>query len=157
GPKPPRRPVPPAAPTPAASAAPAGVSPASGTSVSEAAAAAPAASQPGPASAGSESLPTISNGGVPPSLSHRGARLTSFVLTGHFDEQKKPLELVRTLPPELPKNLSLDFGADTATTTKLSQALFVVERDANDRVRFRYADAGVAVEKEIRLGKGYLF
>jgi YidC/Oxa1 family membrane protein insertase len=158
GPKPPRRPVAPAAPTPAALAAPTGVSPAPGTSVSEAAAAAPAAATlPAPASAESESLTTISNDVVRATFSNRGAVLTSFVLTGHFDEQKKPLELVRTLPPELPRNLSLDFGADAATTKKLSQALFVVERDANDRVRFRYADAGVGVEKEFRLGKGYLF
>jgi YidC/Oxa1 family membrane protein insertase len=156
GPKPPRRPVPPAVPTPAVVAAPAGASPASGTAVSEAAAA-QAATLPAPASSESESLTTISNDVVRATFSNRGAVLTSFVLTGHFDEQKKPLELVRGLPAELPKNLSLDFGADAATTKKLSQALFVVEREGNDRVRFRYADAGVAVEKEIRLGKGYLF
>ena len=116
----------------------------------------PAAS-PAPASADAETLTTISNDVVRATFSNRGAVLTSFVLAGHFDEQRKPLELVRSLPPELPKTLSLDFGADAATTKKVTQALFVVERESNDRVLFRYADAGVAVEKEIRLGKGYLF
>jgi len=128
----------------------------SATPAAEKAAAAPA-SMPAPASAEKETLTTISNDVVRATFSNRGAALTSFVLTGHFDEQKKPLELVRSLPPELPRNLSLDFGADATMTKKVSQALFVVEQDGKDHVRFRYADAGVAVEKEIRLGKGYLF
>jgi YidC/Oxa1 family membrane protein insertase len=159
GPKPPRRPAPPAVPTPASAAAsPAGASAEPSASASEPGpATASAAAMPAPASAEAESQTTISNDVVRATFSNRGAVLTSFVLTGHFDEQKKPLELVRVLPPELPKNLGLDFGADAATTKKVSQALFVVEREANDRIRFRYADAGVAVEKEVHLGKGYLF
>ncbi len=83
--------------------------------------------------------------------------LSSFVLTGHFDEQKQPLELLRRLPPELPKPLGLDFGADAATTKKVADALFVVERESDRVVRWRYADAAIAVVKEIRVGEGYLF
>jgi YidC/Oxa1 family membrane protein insertase len=157
GPKPPRRPAPLVLPTPAASAAASAVPAGSGTSASDANAMAPAVAPPAPASAEAESLTTISNDVVRATFSNRGAVLTSFVLTGHFDEQKKPLELVRTLPPELPKNLSLDFGADAATSRRVSQALFVVDREGSDRLRFRYAEAGLAVEKEIRLGRGYLF
>lgn len=153
GPKPPRRPIPPV-PTPAAvasSPSPSGAGPASET------AAVPAAALPPPASAESETLTTLSNGVFRATFSNRGAALTSFVLTGHFDEQKRPLELVRTLPPEMPRPLSLEFRGDAATTKKIAQALFVVERESDSVVRFRYADATVSVVKEIRIARGYLF
>ncbi len=91
------------------------------------------------------------------SFSNRGAVIESFVLTGHRDEQKRPLELVRALPPELPLPLALDFGKDAELTRRVAHALFVVERESDRVVRFRYADSSVAVTKEIRIGDGYLF
>ena len=116
-----------------------------------------AAALPPAASAEAETLTTLSNGVFKATFSNRGAVLSSFVLTAHFDEQKQPLELLRRLPPELPKPLGLDFGADVATTKKIAQALFVVERESDRVVRWRYADANIAVVKEIRLGDGYLY
>lgn len=153
GPKPPKRAQAPI-PTPAALAS--SPSPSNAVAASEAKPAAPEALPP-PASAESETLTTLSNGVFRATFSNRGAALTSFVLTSHFDEQKKPLELVRTLPPEMPRPLSLDFRGDAATTKKVAQALFVVERESDSAVRFRYADASVSVVKEIRIGRGYLF
>ncbi|HWZ86346.1 MAG TPA: membrane protein insertase YidC [Thermoanaerobaculia bacterium] len=155
GPKPPKRPAPVVAPTPAVASASPG-SPAGAPPAVAAAAPSPAA-LPAPASAEAETLTTISNDVFKATFSNRGASLTSFVLTGHFDEQKRPLELVRTLPADFPRPLGLDFGSDAATTKKVAGALFVVERESPELVRFRYADAAIAVVKEIRLGKGYLF
>jgi YidC/Oxa1 family membrane protein insertase len=155
GPKPPKRLAAAAAPTPSAAAE----SPASAPEATPAvaAAAAPAASLPAPASGEAETLTTVSNGVFKATFSNRGAALTSFVLTGHLDEQKRPLELLRALPPDFPRPLGLDFGADAATTKKIAGALFLVERDSDELVRFRYADASIAVVKEIRIAKGYLF
>ena len=155
GPKPARRPLSPSAVPTAAATAVAAAPPSSaaaGTTSEK-----PAEPLPAPASAEAESSITVSNDLVHATFSNRGAVLTSFVLTGHFDEQKKPLELVRSLPPDLPRPMGLDFGADSATTAKIAHALFVVEQESRDVVRFRYADDRVAVVKEFRLGKGYLF
>jgi YidC/Oxa1 family membrane protein insertase len=110
-----------------------------------------------PVSAPAETETTISNGVFRATFSNRGAVLTSFVLIGHFEEQGKPLELLRTLPPELPRPLSLDFGKDTEVTRRVSNALFVVEEESKDHVRFRFADPSIAVTKEIRIHAGYLF
>jgi YidC/Oxa1 family membrane protein insertase len=147
GPKPPKRPPAPM-PTPAAAA----VSPSAAPSVAAGTAPLPEATN-----VEAESTVTVQNDLVKATFSNRGAVLTSLILTGHFDEQKKPLELVRALPPEFPRPLGLDFGADAALTKKIGQALFAVEQPSPTVLRFRYADAGQAVEKEIRLGKGYLF
>jgi len=155
GPKPPKRVAPVVAPTPAATAAPVAGSPAPVGSPEVSAA--PSASLPAPASAEAETLTTVSNGVFKATFSNRGAVLTSFVLTSHFDEQKHPLDLLRTLPPDFPKPLGLDFGPDAAATKKVAGALFVVEKESDELVRFRYADATIAVVKEIRLAKGYLF
>ncbi len=157
GPKSPKRAAPPVA-TPAAAAAatPRATAPTE-AAPGRATAAAAATALPPAASADAETLTTVSNGVFKATFSNRGAVLSSFVLTGHFDEQKQPLELLRTLPPELPKPLGLDFGADAATTKKVADALFVVERESDRVVRWRYADSRVAVVKEIRIGEGYLF
>jgi len=156
GPKPPKR-VATLVETPAAAAA---ATPAAGgaTPMAANAAAAPVpAVLPAAARAEAETLTTVSNGVFRATFSNRGAVLSSFVLTGHFDEQKQPLELLRKLPPEFPRPLGLDFGADAATTKKVAEALFVVERESDRVVRWRYADATIAVVKEIRVGEGYLF
>ncbi len=155
-PKPPKR-VAPLVETPAAAGAP---TPAAGgeTPGTTGATAAPvAAALPAAASAEAETLTTVSNGVFKATFSNRGAVLSSFVLTGHFDEQKQPLELLRKLPPEFPRPLGLDFGSDAATTKRIAQALFVVERESDRVVRWRYADSSIAVVKEIRVGEGYLF
>jgi len=144
--------------------------PASSTAAPTAAAAMPAAAQAPmaespaaapaplePESAAAETKTTVSNAVFTATFSNRGAVLTSFVLTGHIDEQKQPLELLRRLPADFPRPLGLDFGADAATTKKIANALFVLERESDRTLRFRYADASIAVVKEIRVGTGYLF
>ncbi len=153
-PKPPRA-VTPAAPAPPTAAAPAAEpagSPAASLE-SAVAAAAPLA----PESAAAETTTTVSNAVFTATFSNRGAVLSSFVLTGHVDEQKRPLELLRKLPADFPRPLGLDFGADGAATRKIANALFVVERESDRVVRFRYADSAIAVVKEIHVGAGYLF
>ncbi len=157
GPKPPRRSAPPVV-TPAAAAVaiPATTASPSGAAASPSAPAV-ATELPPAASAEAETVTTVSNGVLKAAFSNRGAVLSSFVLTGHVDELKQPLELLRKLPPEFPKPLGLDFGSDTATTKKIAEALFVVERESDRVVRWRYADSAIAVVKEIRLGEGYLF
>jgi YidC/Oxa1 family membrane protein insertase len=110
-----------------------------------------------PESAPAEAETTISNAVFRATFTNRGAVLKSFVLTGHFEEQGKSLELVRALPEGLPKPLALDFGKDADLTRRVSNALFVVEEESKDHVRFRFADAAIAVTKEIRFHSGYLF
>jgi YidC/Oxa1 family membrane protein insertase len=110
-----------------------------------------------PESASAQTVTTLSNGVFRAAFSNRGGVLESFVLTGHLDEQRRPLELLRALPPELPRPLGLDFGKDAELTHRVANALFVVERESDRVVRFRYTDASVAVTKEIRIGTGYLF
>ncbi len=157
-PKPPKAPasVPPtplSAPVaPAATAA----SAASPQASSAPASSAPAALPP-PASAAAEATTTLGNELFTATFSNRGGVLTSFVLANYKDEKNQPLDLVRVLPPELPRPLALDFGRDAEATRTVANALFVVEK-ASDRVlRLRYADATIAVEKEIKVGAGYLF
>ena len=151
GPKPAKRP-PAAVPTPVATRSESAAAPQPSASLPSVPAAMPA-----PASAENETLTTLSNGVFKATFSNRGAVLTSFVLMKHFDEQKRPLEFVRTMPADFPRPLGLDFGADAAATKKIAHALFVVERPSDEIVRFRYADASIAVVKEIRISKGYLF
>jgi YidC/Oxa1 family membrane protein insertase len=110
-----------------------------------------------PASAVEETSVTLANEVFKATFSNRGAVLQSFVLTRYTDEQKRPLELVRALPPELPRPFALDFGKDAEATKRIANALFVVERESDKRIRFRYADATVAVTKEITIASGYLF
>ena len=154
-PKPAKPPAPvaaaPAAPAPGATAA------ASSPEAPRPAAVGAAAALPPPAAAAAETSTKIGNELFTATFSNRGAVLTSFALAKYRDEKNQPLDLVRALPPELPRTLSLDFGRDAAATKTISNALFVVEK-ASDRVlRLSYADASIAVEKEIRIGTGYLF
>ncbi|MEP6993356.1 MAG: membrane protein insertase YidC [Acidobacteriota bacterium] len=146
-PKPPR-PVPVSTPVPAAA------TPVSAAAVPAAPSAAPVDA---PASASAATVTTLSNGIIEAAVSNRGAVLESLVLKQHFDDQKKPLELVRALPAELPRPLGLDFGKDKELTRRVADALFVVERESDRVLRFHYADPTVSVTKEIRLMAGYLF
>jgi YidC/Oxa1 family membrane protein insertase len=159
-PKPPK-PAKTAAATPAAavSAPPApGQTQAPGPAAAASVASAPPAVKPEPASAAAEETVRVGNDLFTATFSNRGGVLTSFQLAKYTDQQKKPLELVRSLPPDLPRPLDLDFGGrDTALTKTVSNALFLVERPSEKVLRLRYADANVAVEKEIRIADGYLF
>jgi YidC/Oxa1 family membrane protein insertase len=136
--------------TPAAAASPA-------PQASPAAVPSAPAALPPPASASGEASAKIGNDLFTATFSNRGGVLTSFTLARYLDEQKKPLDLVRALPPDLPRPLALDFGKDAAATKSVSDALFVVEKESDRVLRLRYANASIAVEKEIRIGAGYLF
>ena len=137
----------PSSPTPASS-------PAAGTAASPAAAAAP---KPEPVAAGAEETVRVGNDLFTATFSNRGGVLTSFTLSRYTDEQRKPLDLVRALPPDLPRPLALDFGREASLTKAVSSALFVVERPSEKTLRLRYADEKVSVEKEIRINDGYPF
>jgi YidC/Oxa1 family membrane protein insertase len=110
-----------------------------------------------PVAAAEEALTTVENDFLRASFGNRGGVLTSLVLLKYKDAEGRPLELVRTLPPEAPRPFSLDFGPKSDITEKVAGALFVVEKPAAGSVRMRYADATVAVTKEIRLGADYVF
>ena len=156
-PKPAKPPVP-VSPTPAAAAGDATPPTASaGTPEAPRPAAVASAVLPPPAAAEAETTTRVGNELFTATFSNRGAVLTSFVLAKYQDEKNQPLDLVRALPPDLPRTLSLDFGRDAAATKAVSGALFVVEKESDRVLRLRYADASIAVEKEIRIGAGYLF
>jgi YidC/Oxa1 family membrane protein insertase len=153
-PKPAKRPEPQVAPTPIAALAESGAPAAPAASMAQAQTPVPAAGT--AESAPEEVLTTLSNGVFQATFTNRGAVLKSFILTGHLDAERKPLDLVRDLP-DLPRPLSLDFGKDTAATKAAAAALFVVERPSNAAVRFRFSDGALAITKEFRIGDGYLF
>lgn len=153
-PKPGKRPEVPVSPTPAAALA-AGT-PAALPAALPAPVSAPAAPQ-APETADAETLTTLSNKVFQATFSNRGAVLTSFVLIGHMDADRKPLELVRKFPDGLPRPLALDFPGDPEATKRAGAALFVVERESDAAVRFRWAEGGLAITKEIRINDGYLY
>ena len=158
----PKPPKPPAAlsPTPV-SAATTTTTATTGSAASSQAPSAPALSAPAalppPASAPAEETVRIGNDLFTATFSNRGGVLTSFVLAKYQDEKNRPLDLVRALPPEFPRPLGLDFGRDAAATKAVSNALFVVEKESDRVLRLRYADATIAIEKEIKIGSGYVF
>jgi len=110
----------------------------------------------------SEGLITLENAVARATFSNRGAALTSFVLLRHFDDQRRPLELVRALPEPANKPLALLFDGNPELTRAAANALYAVERggsgaSAARTLSFRYADERVSVTKEVRFGEGYLF
>ncbi|HEY6065132.1 MAG TPA: membrane protein insertase YidC, partial [Thermoanaerobaculia bacterium] len=108
----------------------------------------------------SEGLTTLENSVARATFSNRGAVLTSYVLKKHFDDQRRPLELVRAGIDPSKRPLALLFDANPGLTSAAANALFAVEPagDDGDRLlRFRYADEKVSVTKEVRFGDGYLF
>jgi len=156
-PKPPR-PAPGARETPAALATTPGAAIAAGAAAADSSSPPPAPPAPvAPESASAPESVTLANDVFKATFSNRGAVLESFVLTRYTDEQKHPLELVRALPPEQPRPLALDFGKDAEATKRVANALFVIERESDRRVRFRYADGKISVTKEIAIDAGYLF
>jgi len=153
----------PVAPAGAVSAAPTGVPAAAPTD-----AAVPAPSTAAAQSAQKESLPppvagsaeeavTAENDVVRMTFSNRGAVLRSLLLLRHTDEEKKPLDLVRQLPPPAQRPFAIDFPGNPELTRRVGDALFAVDRVSNRALRFSFADGAVAVTKEVRLLDGYLF
>ena len=150
----PRKP-PPSAATPAAGAA---ISPAAAPSPGPAADTGSAPAAPvQPVAAAAEETIVLQNDVVRATFTNRGAVLASYVLLHHTDEQKRPLELVRQLPPPAPRPLALEFTGRPELTTRAAQALYASERLSDRGVRFRYVDAALSITKEVRLGTGYLF
>ncbi|MGH9400136.1 MAG: membrane protein insertase YidC [Thermoanaerobaculia bacterium] len=133
------------------------IAPASEVAAAPAQAPSLSSSIPAPAAATQETLTTVENELLRATFSNRGGVLTSLVLLKYKDAEGRPLELVRALPPEAPRPFALDFGVDAEATRRVGKALFVVEKEAAGAVRLRFADAGVGVEKRIRLGADYLF
>lgn len=111
---------------------------------------------PSPVSASASESVTLENGDVRVRLSNRGALIESFILLHHTDEEGRPLELVRHLPPPAPQPLGLEFPGDAALSDRVDRALFHVETLAPRGVRLTYADDRIAVTKEFHLGEGYL-
>ncbi|MEP6470752.1 MAG: membrane protein insertase YidC [Acidobacteriota bacterium] len=104
-----------------------------------------------------EGLTTIENDVARATFSNRGAVLTSLVLRKHFDDQKRPLELVRVLPDVSTKPLAVLFPGNPELTRLASSALYAVEKGSGRTLRFRYGDERLSVTKEIRPADGYVF
>jgi YidC/Oxa1 family membrane protein insertase len=157
----PRRPATDAAPagTPAAAVTP-GVSTAAPTNAALPAASTAAQRQerlPAPIAGRAEELAIVENGVVRATFSNRGAVLRTLLLLRHTNEEKKPLDLIRQLPPPAERPLAIDFPGDPELTRRVGEALFAVERVSTRALRFSYADDTVAVTKEARFQDGYLF
>lgn len=123
-------------------------------------AAAPTAISPAataPVSASAEHTTVLENDLVRATFSNRGGVLVSYVLLHYTDEEKRPLELVRQVPPPAPRPLAIDFPTRPELTQRIAAALFVEEPLGTNALRLRFSDGTVAVTKEIRLGSGYLF
>lgn len=148
-----------AAEAPAAAVTP-GVSTAAPTSAALPAASTAALRQerlPAPIAGRAEEVATVENGVVRATFSNRGAVLKSLLLLRHTDDEKKPLDLIRQLPPPAEKPLAIDFPGNPELTRRVGEALFAVERVSTRALRFSYADDTVAVTKEARFQDGYLF
>ncbi|MGE5276780.1 MAG: membrane protein insertase YidC [Acidobacteriota bacterium] len=129
--------------------------------VSPVATAAPPAPAPGaataPVAAAEETATVLENGLLRLTLSNRGAVISSVVLPRYQDEQRRPLELVRQLPPPAPRPLALDFPGHPEVAARASGALYAVEKLSDRAARLRYSDGQFQVVKEVRLADGYLF
>jgi YidC/Oxa1 family membrane protein insertase len=112
---------------------------------------------PAPIAGRAEEVATVENGVVRATFSNRGAVLKSLLLLRHTDDEKKPLDLIRQLPPPAEKPLAIDFPGNPELTRRVGEALFAVERVSTRALRFSYADDTVAVTKEARFQDGYLF
>ena len=112
---------------------------------------------PPPLAGSAEEAATVENDVMRLTFSNRGAVVQSLLMLRHTDDEKKPLDLVRQLPPPAEKPLSIDFPGNPELTRRVGQALFAVDRVSNRALRFSFADDTVAVTKEARLQDGYLF
>ena len=157
GPKAPRRAAVPSLPTPAATVRPTTTVPTAGVA---AASAVSTAAPVEPIAGTQEGLTTLENGVARATFSNRGAVMTSLVLLRHFDDQKRPLELVHALPDPALKPLAVTFNGNPDLTRVASNALFAADPGGGPSgrtVRFRYADDKISITKEIRFRDGYLF
>ncbi|HMA18283.1 MAG TPA: membrane protein insertase YidC [Thermoanaerobaculia bacterium] len=153
GPKAPRRAAAPVAATPGAAVLPTAAVPVPSPAAAPAAAVEPIAGT-------REGLTTIENSVARATFSNRGAVLTSFVLLKHFDDQKRPLELVRAVPDPAMRPLAVAFNGNPELTRAAANALYAVEPGPGSSPRtltFRYADTRLSITKEFRFGDGYLF
>jgi YidC/Oxa1 family membrane protein insertase len=150
-PKPKPTPMPPAA-ARAASTAIARTADAAPTAVE-----APAVPAAPPVSAAEETSTVLENGSLRLTLANRGAVIWSAILPRFQDEQKRPLELVRQLPPPAPRPLALEFPGHDDLTARAAAALFAVEKISDRAARLHFSDGQFEVTKEIRLSDGYLF
>jgi YidC/Oxa1 family membrane protein insertase len=114
-------------------------------------------SLPAPIAGSAEEAATVENDVARLTFSNRGAVLQSVLMLHHTDDEKKPLDLIRQLPPPAEKPLAIDFPGNPELTRRVGQALFAVDRVSNRALRFSFADDTVAVTKEARLQDGYLF
>jgi YidC/Oxa1 family membrane protein insertase len=112
---------------------------------------------PAPVAGSAEERPTLENDVARAVFSNRGAVLTSLFLLRHTDDQKKPLDLIRQMPPPAQKPLAITFPGNAELTSRIGAALFAVEREGDRALRFSYADSAVAVTKDVRFQNGYLF
>jgi YidC/Oxa1 family membrane protein insertase len=112
---------------------------------------------PAPIASRAEEVATVENGVVRATFSNRGAVLQALLLLRHTDDEKKPLDLIRQLPPPAEKPLAIDFPENPELTRRVGEALFAVEHVSTRALRFSYADDTVAVTKEARFQDGYLF
>src|SRR6202162_32801 len=141
-----------AAPTGVPAAAPTGAAlPAASTAVLQ------KESLPPPLAGSVEEAAAAENDVVRLTFSNRGAVLRSLLLLRHTDDEKKPLDLIRQLPPPAEKPFAIDFPGNPELTRRVGEALFAVDRVSNRALRFSFADGAVAVTKEVRLLDGYLF
>lgn len=104
-----------------------------------------------------ETTTVLENDAVRATFSNRGAVMTSLVLRHHADDAGRPLELVPVLPPDAPRPFGVLLPGDGSLSRRARNALYVVEKKGERGVRFRYADSGLAVTKEIRLTGPYVF
>jgi YidC/Oxa1 family membrane protein insertase len=118
---------------------------------------APAQPLPAPVAGRAEEKPTLENDVVRAVFSNRGAVLISLFLLRHTDDKKKPLDLIRQMPPPAEKPLAISFPGNAELTGRIGAALFAVERDGDRALHFSYADDAVAVTKEVRFQNGYIF
>jgi YidC/Oxa1 family membrane protein insertase len=114
-------------------------------------------SLPAPVAGSAEEAPAAENDVVRLTFSNRGAVLRSLLLLRHTDDEKKPLDLIRQLPPPAERPFAIDFPGNPELTRRVGEALFAVDRVSNRSLRFSFADGNVAVTKEVRLLDGYLF
>jgi YidC/Oxa1 family membrane protein insertase len=146
--------------------------PASPPGASRAAAAAGAAPTPAPSPADAPVAPAVAaapvSAAAPASLvlenevlrltlSNRGGVIESAILPRYREDQKRPLELVRKLPPPAPRPLAVTFPGHADLTEKASAALFAVETVTPREALLRFSDGQLQIEKRVRLSDGYLF
>jgi YidC/Oxa1 family membrane protein insertase len=150
-------PKPKPAPAPRAAAGAAATAVARTADAAPTAVAAPAVPAAPPVSAADETSTVLENGSLRLTLANRGAVISSAILARFKDEQKRPLELVRQLPPPAPRPLALDFPGHDDLTARAAAALFAVEKISDRAARLHFSDGQFEVTKEIRLSDGYLF